>query len=172
MPGGADGGTVVLLICAIVGTTIAPWQLFFQQSYIVDKRITQRFVAYERWDLVVGIAFVIFGAFALMSIASGAFAGRPEFGNFQDAGAVAAGIAKYAGRWPGTLFALALLDASLIGAAAVGLSSAYALGDVMSLQHSLHRKAAGGARVLRGLCRLHYARRSARLHPGWCPSAC
>jgi hypothetical protein len=41
---------------------------------------------------------------------------------------------------PATLFALALLDASIIGAAAVSLATAYAIGDVLSLRHSLHRK--------------------------------
>src|SRR6202047_1258488 len=39
------------------------------------------------------------------------------------------------------LFALALLDACIIGASAVSLSTAYALGDVFSWRHSLHRKA-------------------------------
>ena len=39
---------VMLLIIAIVGTTVAPWQLFFQQSYVIDKRITPRFIAYEQ----------------------------------------------------------------------------------------------------------------------------
>jgi hypothetical protein len=68
------------------------------------------------------------------------FMGHPEFGNFQDAGAVANGLAKYYGRLPGTLFAVALIDASIIGAMAVSLSTAYALGDVLSLKHSLHRK--------------------------------
>jgi hypothetical protein len=40
----------VLLIIAIVGTTVAPWQLFFQQSNIIDKRITPRWINYERLD--------------------------------------------------------------------------------------------------------------------------
>ena len=47
---------VTLLTIGIVGTTIAPWQLFFQQSYVIDKRITPRFMAYERADLWIGIA--------------------------------------------------------------------------------------------------------------------
>ena len=54
---GIYGGTssaAVLLIIAIVGTTVAPWQLFFQQSNIVDKRITPRFISYERADTVIG----------------------------------------------------------------------------------------------------------------------
>ena len=43
-PQGAKLSDVMLLIIAIVGTTIAPWQLFFQQSYVIDKRITPRFM--------------------------------------------------------------------------------------------------------------------------------
>jgi Mn2+/Fe2+ NRAMP family transporter len=42
---------VMLLIMAIIGTTIAPWPLFFQQSYVIDKRISLRFIPYERADL-------------------------------------------------------------------------------------------------------------------------
>jgi hypothetical protein len=39
------------------------------------------------------------------------------------------------------MFALALLDASIIGASAVSLATAYAIGDVLALRHSLHRRA-------------------------------
>lgn len=140
LPKGAELSTVMLLIAGIVGTTIAPWQLFFQQSYVIDKRITPAFINYERWDLVLGIGFVMLGAIAMMSFTAATFAGHKEFGNFADAGAVAAGIAKYVGYWPAAFFAIALMDASIIGAAAVSLSTAYAVGDVLSLKHSLHRK--------------------------------
>jgi Mn2+/Fe2+ NRAMP family transporter len=140
MPQDAKLSEVMLLIVAIVGTTIAPWQLFFQQSYIVDKRITPRFIKYERWDLAIGIGLVILGAVAMIGFSAAIFAGRPEFGNYTDALGTAVGLEKYAGRLPAVLFALALLDASIIGAAAVSLASAYAIGDVLSLNHSLHRK--------------------------------
>ncbi|HEY0746712.1 MAG TPA: NRAMP family divalent metal transporter [Steroidobacteraceae bacterium] len=133
---------VMLLIIAIVGTTVAPWQLFFQQSYVIDKRITTRFIPYERADLVIGIVIVIAGAAAMMAFCTAAFAGHPEFGRFQDAGAVAAGLGKYISPVAGVFFAIALIDASLIGAAAVSLSTAYAVGDVLSAKHSLHRKPA------------------------------
>ncbi|MBV9522616.1 MAG: divalent metal cation transporter [Alphaproteobacteria bacterium] len=134
-------GEVMLLIIGIVGTTVAPWQLFFQQSYVIDKRITPRFISYERVDLWIGIGLVIIGAVAMMAFSAAIFAGRPEFGNFTDAGAIAAGLGNYVGRVPAVLFAVALIDASIIGACAVSLSTAYAIGDVMSLRHSLHRKA-------------------------------
>ncbi len=143
VPGLPDGGElnqVLLLIIAIVGTTVAPWQLFFQQSYVIDKRITPRFIRYERADLWLGIVLVLIGAVAMMAFAAATFAGRPEFGHFQDAGAVAAGLEKYSGHLAGVFFAIALIDASVIGAMAVSLSTAYAIGDVLSLRHSLHRK--------------------------------
>ncbi len=140
MPRGAELSDVMLLVIAIVGTTVAPWQLFFQQSYVIDKRITPRFIRYERADLWIGIVLVIVGAMAMMAFAAAAFAGKPEFGHFVDAGAVAAGLGKYAGHAAGVMFAIALIDACLIGASAVSLSTAYAIGDVLSLKHSLHRK--------------------------------
>ena len=80
------------------------------------------------------------GAIAMMAFAAQVFVGRPEFGNFTDAAGVAAGLEAYSGRLPAVLFAIALIDASVIGAMAVSLSTAYAIGDVMALNHSLHRK--------------------------------
>lgn len=140
MPADSKLSDVMLLIIAVVGTTIAPWQLFFQQSYVIDKRITPRFMSYERIDLWIGIVIVIVGAIAMMAFTAHLFAGKPEFGNFADAGAVATGMEKYYGRLPGVMFAVALIDASIIGASAVSLATAYAMGDVLSLKHSLHRK--------------------------------
>lgn len=141
MPPGSKLTEVMLLIIAVVGTTVAPWQLFFQQSYVIDKRITPQFMKYARLDLWFGIVIVIIGAVAMMAFCAQTFAGHPEFGNFADACAVANGIGKYFGRLPAILFAISLIDASIIGAAAVSLSTAYAIGDVLSINHSLHRKA-------------------------------
>jgi Mn2+/Fe2+ NRAMP family transporter len=140
MPGGSGQlATVMLLIIGIVGTTVAPWQLFFQQSYVIDKRITPRFIPYEKADLVIGIAVVIIGGAAIMGSMTAAFAGSAAAGHFTDAAGLAAGLAAYAGKAAGVLFAIALLDAAMIGAFAVSLSTAYALGDVLGLKHSLHR---------------------------------
>jgi Mn2+/Fe2+ NRAMP family transporter len=133
---------VMLLIIAIVGTTVAPWQLFFQQSYVVDKRITPRFIPYEKVDLWLGIFLVILGAVAMMAFTAAAFVGTAQFGQFTDAAGVAVGLERHAGRIAGVLFAIALIDASIIGAGAVSLSTAYAIGDVFKLKHSLHRKPA------------------------------
>ncbi|KAB0655432.1 NRAMP family divalent metal transporter [Burkholderia diffusa] len=138
-PAHAKLSDVMLLVIGIVGTTVAPWQLFFQQSYVIDKRITPRFMKYEKVDLWIGIAFVLIGAVAMIGFSAALFGGHPEAGGFTDAGGVIAGLERYAGRTSATLFAVALLDACIIGAAAVSLSTAYAIGDVFKIRHSLHR---------------------------------
>jgi Mn2+/Fe2+ NRAMP family transporter len=138
-PGGLNS-TLLLLVVAIVGTTVAPWQLFFQQSNVVDKRITPRWIRYERADLVVGIVVVMAGATALMAVSAFGFAGTPLVGGFTDAGAVALGLSSHVGRTAGVLYAIVLLDASLIGANAVGLATTYAVGDALGRRHSLHWK--------------------------------
>ena len=154
LPGGpGQMAAVMLLIIGIVGTTVAPWQLFFQQSFVIDKRITPRFIRYEKVDLWIGIVIVVVGAAALMGATAAAFAGSPAAGHFTDAAGLAHGIAAYAGRVAGVVFAVALLDASIIGAFAVSLSTAYAVGDTLGLRHSLHR----GVRQAKGFYAIYTA---------------
>jgi NRAMP (natural resistance-associated macrophage protein)-like metal ion transporter len=136
---GGAGSTSVLLIIAIVGTTVAPWQLFFQQSNIIDKRITPRWINYERLDTVIGAFVVVIGAGAIISVTAFAFAGTPFAGHFEDAGAVARALGDVLGHTAGVFFAVVLLNASLIGAAAVTLATSYAFGDVFGAKHSLNR---------------------------------
>jgi len=136
--GGANS-TSVLLIIALVGTTVAPWQLFFQQSNIVDKRITPRWVNYERADTVIGSVVTVVGAAAMVITCAFAFANTRYFGEFTNAGAVASGLAHRLGHVAGILYALVLLNASIIGAAAVTLGTSYAFGDFFGARHSLHR---------------------------------
>ena len=113
---GVDGGLTsnsALLIVAVIGTTVAPWQLFFQQSNVIDKRITPRWLEYEKADTVIGAFVVVIGAAAIMMATASAFSGA--------------------------IFALLLFDASIVGASAVTLATSYAFGDVFGLRHSLHR---------------------------------
>jgi Mn2+/Fe2+ NRAMP family transporter len=139
---GIQGGVssdAILLIIAIVGTTVAPWQLFFQQSNVIDKRITPRFIPYERADTSLGAFVVVIGAAAILIVAVFAVRGTSLAGHFTNALGVANALGAKS-RVLGALFAIVLLDASIIGAAAVTLSTSYAFGDVFGIKHSLHRK--------------------------------
>jgi Mn2+/Fe2+ NRAMP family transporter len=137
LPGGATSD-LLLLIVAIVGTTVAPWQLFFQQSNVVDKRITPSWLAYERLDTIIGSVVVVVGACALLIAAAFAFGGTKDAGNFRDAGTAAVQFSRHLGPAAGALFAIVLLNAAMIGAGAVTLATTYAFGDVFKMRHSLH----------------------------------
>jgi NRAMP (natural resistance-associated macrophage protein)-like metal ion transporter len=136
---GGFSSNSALLIIAIVGTTVAPWQLFFQQSNIVDKRIIPRWLDYEKADTVIGAFVVVIGAAAIMMAAASAFSGTTLFGTFTDALGTAIGLKAHIGGVEGAVFALLLFDASIVGASAVTLATSYAFGDVFGLRHSLHR---------------------------------
>jgi Mn2+/Fe2+ NRAMP family transporter len=139
---GIQGGIsskAVLLIIAIVGTTVAPWQLFFQQSNVIDKRITPRFIRYERADTVLGSLVVVVGAAAVLVVAVYAVRGTDLIGHFTNALDTARALGDKS-RVLGAVFSIVLLDASILGASAVTLSTSYAFGDVFNLKHSLHRK--------------------------------
>jgi Mn2+/Fe2+ NRAMP family transporter len=140
---GVQGGlnsTALLTIIAIVGTTVAPWQLFFQQSNVIDKRITTRWLKNERADTIIGAFLTNIEAAGLIIGAAVVFAGTKFFGNFVDAGTTAHSFAALGHPVMGVLLMIVLLNASIIGACAVSLSTAYAFGDVFKVNHSLHRK--------------------------------
>jgi NRAMP (natural resistance-associated macrophage protein)-like metal ion transporter len=139
--GGFDA-TAVLFIIAIVGTTVAPWQLFFQQSNVIDKRITTRFLRYELADTVIGAVLTNVGGAALVVATAFAFARSHLAGHFTSALAVAQGLASRVSPLAGDLFAVVLVNAAILGASAVTLSTSYALGDSFGVTHSLHRRVA------------------------------
>ena len=140
MPGGLNA-TLLLLVVAVVGTTIEPWQLFFQQSNVVDKRITPRWMNYERLDTAAGVAIEVVGALAIMCACAFGLAHTKAFGNFNDPSTTAAQLQHYVGHGVGALLAITVLDGSLIGANLTALTTTYTLGDVYpKMRHSLHWK--------------------------------
>jgi hypothetical protein len=88
---------------------------------------------------VIGAAVVVLGAAALICVSAFAFGHTPLAGQFTDAGATAAGLQHTLGTAAGDFFALVLLNASLIGAGALTLSTSYAFGDIFGTKSSLHR---------------------------------
>ena len=138
--GAGTAASMLLLLIALIGTTLTPWQIFFQQSNVIDKRITARWLAYERIDTAVGtVVFVLAGGAILIACAA-AYAHADAHRSFTDAGAIATGLDAHLGQPAGAIFAIALLNASMLGAGAVSLSSSYATSEVLGVKHSLHRR--------------------------------
>ena len=91
MPGGLNA-TLLLFVIGLIGTTVEPWQLFFQQSSVVDKRITPRWIRYERADLALGLGIEMVGAVALVAVTAFGLAGH-----FVDAATTMTALSIHAG---------------------------------------------------------------------------
>ena len=117
-----DSGYVVIFV-TIIGTTIAPWMQFYQQSSIVDKGLKVTEYAYERIDVVVGSLFaVVVASFIMIACAATLYANGVRIESAKDA---ALALGPLAGRYASVLFAVGLLNASVFSAAILPLSTAY-----------------------------------------------
>ncbi len=136
---GGLNSTALLTIVAIIGTTVTPWQLFFQQSNVVDKRISARWLKNEQADTIIGAFLTNIEAAGLVIGAAFAFAATKFDNGFTDVGTTAHQFGAAGHPIMGVLLMIILLNASIIGACAVSLSTSYAFGDTFKTDHSLHR---------------------------------
>jgi Mn2+/Fe2+ NRAMP family transporter len=117
-----DDPGFVLAFIATVGTTVTPWGQFFIQSYVVDKRLSQDELNYERADIYTGAFFTnVVAAFIVIACAATLFVSGQQISEAQDA---AAALGPLAGPFAQGLFGLGLLNAGLLWAAILPLSSA------------------------------------------------
>lgn len=131
-----DVGYVTIFV-TIIGTTIAPWMQFYQQSSIVDKGIQIKDYAYERVDVVVGSIFAVFvAAFITIACASTIYKSGLNIETAKDA---ALALGPLAGKYASTLFALGLLNASIFSAAILPLSTAYTVCEAFGWENSVSR---------------------------------
>jgi Mn2+/Fe2+ NRAMP family transporter len=128
--------SLVFLVVGIVGTTIAPWQLFFQQSCIADKRLRFADLKWARLDTLIGAAFTINVAGCMMMTGNAAL--RHGF-SFTDPAKMAADLSKVFGPWFRTGILLLMINAAALGTTAISLSSAWAYGEVKGWPHSLQK---------------------------------
>ena len=117
-----EPGYVVIFV-TIIGTTIAPWMQFYQQSSIVDKGLKITEYAYERVDVVVGSLFaVIVASFIMIACAATLHTNGVRIESAKDA---ALALGPLAGPYASSLFGFGLLNASVFSAAILPLSTAY-----------------------------------------------
>ncbi len=136
VPAGGITGNLLFLVIAIVGTTIAPWQLFFQQSAIADKRLRFRDLRFSRLDTFVGACITITAAGAMMLVGdAAAHHGLP----YDNPAQMAVAFGRVAGPYVRTAVLLLMINAAVLGTTAVSLASSWAYGEVMGWPHSLQK---------------------------------
>jgi NRAMP (natural resistance-associated macrophage protein)-like metal ion transporter len=137
VPSFQPNGPFVLAFIATVGATITPWGQFFIQSYVVDKRLAPEELNYERADVYTGALFTnVVAAFIIIACAATLYINGRVISEAQDA---AVALAPLAGRFAEILFGFGLLNASVLSAAILPLSSSYVLCEGLGFEAGVDR---------------------------------
>lgn len=134
-PPGGFTNTLFFFLMANIGTTIAPWMIFFQQSSVVDKELQEKDVGFGQWDTAIGSLLTVVVAVFLIVICDRLIFGQPV----QSAAEAAIRIMPI-NNVVGTILAIGLFDAGFLGAICISLASSWAFGEVFGWAHSLNHK--------------------------------
>lgn len=137
VPGGLLSAGFLVLLSANIGTTIAPWQLFFQQSCIVDKGLLPHDIAASRRDLMLGVTGMVVVAMAIIILTGQHLHTLPNAASLNVNGILSA-LKDHVGNWAMDLFALGLMEAGLIASIVITASTAWAVGEALDLPRSLN----------------------------------
>jgi NRAMP (natural resistance-associated macrophage protein)-like metal ion transporter len=117
----------ISLFIATIGTTIAPWMQFYQQSSVAEKAIDLKHYRYEVLDTYIGSFLTNFVSFFIVvACASTLFVAGVRVNTAAEA---AGALAPLAGRYASTLFAVGLINASIMAAGVLPLSTAYSVAE-------------------------------------------
>lgn len=133
-PGGFNN-QLFFFIMANIGTTIAPWMIFFQQSSVVDKELEEKDIPWGKMDTFIGSIFTVVVAIFIVVTTGALLSGI----NITSA-AQAAQLLIKSNYYVGTFLAIGLFDAGFLGAICISLASSWAFGEVFGWAHSLNNK--------------------------------
>lgn len=115
----------ISLVIAMVGTTIAPWMMFFTQSNVVEKGLTVKDLFSQRVDAVSGtIAACLVAWFIIVTTGAVLFPAGITIDSAADA---ARALAPFAGQYAEALFAIGLVAASFLAACVLPLTTAFVI---------------------------------------------
>ena len=137
LPAGGLTASWLFLVIATVGTTIAPWQLIFQQSCVADKRLRFSDLRWARLDTLVGAVFTILVAGCMMLAGN---AGFQRHWDFADPAQTAVQLGGVVGPFVKNALLLLMINAAVLGTTTISLSSAWAYGEVQGWPHSLQKR--------------------------------
>jgi len=126
------------LVAANIGAVIMPWMVFYQQSAVVEKKLTLDDLPAARWDTAFG-AIITQVIMAAVLIATAATLGKSNSGAALDTvQQIAQAMTPFLGEGSGKiLFAMGMVGAALVATIVVTLTAARSLGEVLGVNHSL-----------------------------------
>ncbi len=127
----------LVMLIGLVGTTIAPWMQFYQQSFVAEKGISIQDYAYSKADTVIGSFVVNLVAACIVAVcAATLFRANIRIDEAADAARSLAPLAGKASSW---LFAAGLFNASLFAASILPLSTSYTICEALGWESGVSK---------------------------------
>ncbi len=115
----------IAVVIAMIGTTIAPWMMFFNQSNVVEKGMEPSELPLQKVDVVSGtLAACLVAWFIIVTTGSVLF---PQGVQINSAADAAAALEPFAGHYAKALFAVGLISASFLAACVLPLTTAFVI---------------------------------------------
>ena len=141
--------TYAVIVAGLVGTTIAPWQHFYLQAAVVEKRVGPRQYGHTRNDVLVGSISCMVIVFFIIVCTAATLHVKGIY-HIDNAGTAALALKPLAGKGASVLFAIGLLNASVFAASILPLSTAYVVCEALGFESGIDRKF-GEAKIFYGL---------------------
>jgi len=125
------------MLIGLVGTTLAPWELFYLQSSIAEKGVPQEHYKYARLDVFLGLGMAMVVTFFII-VACGATIFH-NGGDIKDAKDAAEALKPLAGPAASALFAFGLINASLISASVLPVATSYYVCEALGFEAGVGR---------------------------------
>jgi len=129
----------LVMIIGLIGTTITPWMQFYLQASVVEKGITRQEYSLSRWDVILGCIFTDVIAFFIV-VACAATIHKAGHGELTDVAQAAIALRPFAGKFASLLFAIGLINASLLSAAILPLATAYNICEGLGFESGIDKR--------------------------------
>lgn len=139
VPQWSNNSAYLVALVGLIGTTITPWMQFYLQASIVEKGVDQRHYSLSRWDVIVGCIVTDVIAFFIV-VACAATIYKNGHGEINDVGEAARALQPFAGQFASLLFAVGLINASLLSAAILPLATAYNICEGLGFESGVEKR--------------------------------
>ena len=129
----------LLMIVGLIGTTITPWMQFYLQAAVVEKGVDTRHYGLCRLDVIVGCIVTDVIAFFIV-VACGATIYHTDHPEITDVAQAAVALAPVAGKFAALLFAVGLVNASLLSAAILPLATSYNICEGLGFESGIDKR--------------------------------
>ncbi len=129
----------LVMVVGLIGTTITPWMQFYLQAAVVEKGVDTRHYGLCRLDVITGCIVTDVIAFFIV-VACGATIYHSNHPEITDVAQAARALEPFAGRFAALLFAIGLINASLLSAAILPLATSYNICEGLGFESGVDKR--------------------------------